>query len=232
MNTKPFNLGFFYTFLLLCINIGACAQNPQKNHTKNQQSVVENNKTNKKMDNQTTALATFGAGCFWCVEAVFLELDGVEKVVSGYMGGQKDNPTYKDICTGNTGHAEVCQITYNPQKISFKDLLQAFWTSHDPTTLNQQGADKGTQYRSVIFYHNQEQKQLSQQYKQELDESKAFSNAIVTEISPLNTFYKAEDYHQNYYAINPEQSYCTYVIKPKLDKFRKVFKDKLRTKKP
>lgn len=233
---KNFVILFILQILLvMCFSLGACAQNPkeanktQKNNVLNTDKKNNNIQNNKKMEN-STALATFGAGCFWCVEAVFLELDGVEKVVSGYMGGEKPNPSYREVCSGNTGHAEVCQITYNPQKISFQDLLQAFWLSHDPTTLNQQGADIGTQYRSVVFYHSPEQKQLTEKYKKELDASGAFNKPIVTEISPKSTFYVAEDYHQNYYALNPEQSYCSYVIKPKVDKFKKVFKDKLKTK--
>lgn len=174
------------------------------------------------------AIATFGAGCFWCVEAVFLELKGVEKVISGYMGGTVVNPTYKQVCTGTTGHAEVCRIVYDPAVISFGELLEAFWSSHDPTTLNRQGADVGTQYRSAVFYHNEEQKALAEKLKKELNESKAFKDPIVTEISAASQFYEAEDYHQNYFALNGDQPYCSMVIKPKLDKFKKVFKDKLK----
>ena len=177
----------------------------------------------------TTQTATFGAGCFWCVEAVFQQLDGVQSVASGYSGGHVDNPTYKQVCNGNTGHAEVIQITYNPQEISFAELLEAFWSSHDPTTLNRQGADVGTQYRSVIYYHNNEQKELAEKFKKELTASNAFSNPVVTEISPFTKFYKAEDYHQNYYNQNGDQPYCRMVIAPKLEKFKKVFKDKLKS---
>jgi peptide-methionine (S)-S-oxide reductase len=167
--------------------------------------------------------ATFGAGCFWCVEAVFLQINGVKSVVSGYSGGSVKNPTYKEICTGLTGHAEVCQIVYDPKVVSYATLLQAFFLSHDPTTLNRQGNDVGTQYRSVIYYHNKDQKQLSEQIKKELDASGAFNQPIVTEISPLGIFYQAEDYHQNYYNQNDNQPYCQFVIKPKLEKFEKVF---------
>lgn len=174
--------------------------------------------------------AIFGAGCFWCVEAVFLQLEGVVSVSSGYSGGSVVNPTYKEVCTGTTGHAEVCKIVYDPKKISFTDLLQAFWSSHDPTTLNRQGNDIGTQYRSVIFYRNEEQKNLSEKFRQELNASGAFPNPIVTEISALQHYYPAEDYHQDYYSQNADQPYCQMVIKPKLEKFRKVFKDKLKTK--
>jgi peptide-methionine (S)-S-oxide reductase len=172
--------------------------------------------------------ATFGAGCFWCVEAVFQELKGVEKVISGYTGGETRNPSYKEICTGLTGHAEVCRITYDPQQISFTELLEVFWQTHDPTTLNRQGADRGTQYRSAIFYHNEEQKQLAETYKKKLDISGAWKKPIVTEITALGTFYPAEEYHQDYFQQNSQQPYCTYVIKPKMEKFRKVFREKLK----
>lgn len=174
------------------------------------------------------SIATFGGGCFWCTEAVFQRVKGVEKVVSGYMGGKVKNPTYKEVTTGLTGHAEVIQITYNPSIISYDELLEIFWGTHDPTTLNRQGADVGTQYRSVIFYHNEAQKELAESYKKELDSSGAFDRTIVTEISPASAFYKAEDYHQNYFNLNSNVPYCTYVIQPKLDKFNKVFANKLK----
>ncbi|MCO4291613.1 peptide-methionine (S)-S-oxide reductase MsrA [Solitalea sp. MAHUQ-68] len=180
------------------------------------------------INNKTTDTVTFGAGCFWCVEAVFQQLKGVKSVESGYSGGETDNPTYKEVCTGETGHAEVAQIVYDPKVISFPELLEAFWGSHDPTTLNRQGADQGTQYRSVIFYHDQEQKELAEKYKKELDASGAFRGPIVTEIAPFTKFYKAEDYHQNYYNLNGNAPYCQFVIAPKLEKFKKVFKDKLK----
>lgn len=175
-----------------------------------------------------TQLATFGAGCFWCVEAVFQRLRGVVSVESGYAGGTVDNPTYKQICTGTTGHAEVCQIRYEPAKISFDELLEVFWKTHDPTTLNRQGADVGTQYRSVIFYHDDQQRVQAQRRKRELDQSGAWNAPIVTEISPLIKFFKAEDYHQNYFRSNPQQGYCQFVIRPKMKKFEKVFQDKLK----
>ena len=173
-------------------------------------------------------VATFGNGCFWCTEAVFQELKGVSKVVSGYTGGHKLNPTYKEVCSGNTGHAEVLQITFDPKLISFKELLEVFWGTHDPTTLNRQGNDVGTQYRSVIFYHNEEQKRLAVEYKKRLDESGAYDDPIVTEITAYEKFYAAEDYHQNYYKLNPNQGYCSYVIRPKVEKFKKAFADKLK----
>ena len=165
--------------------------------------------------------ATFGAGCFWCVEAIFERLDGVIDVHAGYTGGNIKNPTYEDICTGNTGHAEVIQINYNSFVISYEKLLNIFWKSHDPTTLNQQGADIGTQYRSVIFYHSEEQRKISQKSMQKVEKFKTYTNPIVTEIIPMGIFYPAEDYHQNYYRVNPNAPYCQVVIKPKLEKFKK-----------
>ena len=165
--------------------------------------------------------ATFGAGCFWCVEAVFQRLDGVKDVVPGYCGGDKVNPTYKEVCTGRTGHAEVAQITFDPATISFFELLNMFWQSHDPTSRDRQGNDIGTQYRSAVFYHNEEQRSAAEESKENLDNSKTFSNQIVTEITALDQFWPAEDYHNNYYDNNPNQPYCRIVIKPKLDKLFK-----------
>ncbi|MBI4548696.1 MAG: peptide-methionine (S)-S-oxide reductase MsrA [Ignavibacteriae bacterium] len=162
--------------------------------------------------------ATFGAGCFWCVEAVFERLDGVTSVVAGYAGGTNPNPTYREVCTGTTGHAEVAQITYDPAKISYEKLLDVFWEAHDPTTLNRQGADVGTQYRSAIFYHDEQQKLAAEKSKKEV--AKKFSDLIVTEIQPLTHFYEAENYHQDYYNNNPNAPYCRLVIKPKLDKLK------------
>lgn len=171
---------------------------------------------------------TFGAGCFWCVEAVYSDLNGVESVVSGYAGGTVKNPSYKEVCTGKTGHAEVCQITYNPSVISYKELLEVFWQVHDPTTLNRQGGDVGTQYRSAIFYHTDEQKQVAEEFLKTLNEEKVFPDPIVTEITAINNFYPAEDYHQDYFELNGDNPYCQAVVRPKLEKFRKVFKDKLK----
>lgn len=188
--------------------------------------IKEIDERNVDMSNLDTA--TFGAGCFWCVEAVFQELEGVEKVVSGYAGGDKENPTYEEVCSGSTGHAEVTNIYFNPEKITFKELLEVFWRTHDPTQLNRQGADVGTQYRSAVFYHDENQKELAEKYKKRLDESGAFDKKIVTEITQLDKFYPAEDYHQNYYNNNPGQGYCSFVIAPKLEKFRKAFEDKLK----
>jgi peptide-methionine (S)-S-oxide reductase len=173
-------------------------------------------------------LATFGAGCFWCTEAVFQDLEGVEKVESGYAGGRIANPTYKEVCSGLTGHAEVVNITYDPSKVSFEELLEVFWKTHDPTTLNRQGNDVGTQYRSVVYYHNDEQKRLTEEYKKKLNDAHAFPNPVVTEITAAPTFYKAENYHQDYYNLNGTQPYCQFVVKPKVDKVRAVFGDKLK----
>lgn len=180
-------------------------------------------KSNSAMDT-----ATLGAGCFWCVEAQFQLLDGVISVTSGFSGGTVKNPAYREVCNGTTGHAEVCQIVYDPSKISFDELLAAFWQTHDPTQLNRQGNDVGTQYRSVIFYHNEKQKELAEKYKKKLSASGAWDGPVVTEISPAGPFYKAENYHQNYFNGNGEQPYCQYVIQPKVEKFKKVFKDKLK----
>ena len=172
--------------------------------------------------------ATFGAGCFWCVEAVFQNLKGVHSVVSGYAGGHVKNPTYEQVCSDTTGHAEVSQIMYDPKQISYDELLEVFWKSHDPTTVDRQGNDVGSQYRSVIFYHNDEQKKIAEHYKKELSASGAFDAPLVTQIQPYNTFYKAEDYHQNYYNQHGFQPYCMFVIKPKVDKIQKIFKDKMK----
>jgi peptide-methionine (S)-S-oxide reductase len=184
--------------------------------------------TTEKKDQSGLQLATFGNGCFWCTEAIFQQLNGVEKVVSGYSGGKVKNPTYREVCSGLTGHAEVIQITYDPKKITFEELLEAFWQTHDPTTLNRQGADVGTQYRSAVFFHTEDQKRLATEYRKKLDESGAFDSPIVTEITAFTEFYPAEDYHQNYYNLNGEAPYCSYVIQPKVDKFKKVFKSKLK----
>jgi peptide-methionine (S)-S-oxide reductase len=178
---------------------------------------------------EQTETATFGTGCFWCTEAVFEQLEGVVKVTSGYMGGTVKNPSYKQVCTGETGHAECVQVTYEPSKISYDELLKVFFEVHDPTSLNRQGADEGTQYRSAIFYHNPEQKQKAEYYKAELNKSGAYDKQIVTEITPASEFYVAEDYHQEYYRNNKNTNpYCSIVIRPKLEKFQKVFAEKLK----
>jgi peptide-methionine (S)-S-oxide reductase len=169
------------------------------------------------------AVATFGNGCFWCTEAVFEELKGVQSATSGYSGGHVKNPAYREVGTGRTGHAEVLQIIYDPKVVSFEKLLEVFWQTHDPTTLNRQGADVGTQYRSAIFYHTEEQRKLAAEYKQKLDAAKAFDGPIVTEITPFSNFYVAEDYHQEYFKLNGDAPYCQFVVRPKVEKFRKVF---------
>lgn len=174
--------------------------------------------------------ATFAGGCFWCTEAVFLEIDGVKSVVSGYIGGKTENPTYKEVCNGDTGHAEAVQITYDPRKVDFGQLLEIFFATHDPTTLNRQGNDVGTQYRSEIFYHTEAQKELSQAYIQELEKEATygFGKKVVTKVTAAPKFYVAEDYHQNYYAQNKQQAYCSFVITPKVEKVREKYKAQLK----
>ncbi len=175
-------------------------------------------------------IATLANGCFWCTEAIFSSLKGVHKVTSGYSGGQKEDPTYKEVCSGNTGHAECLQIEYDPAVISFDELLEVFWKTHDPTTLNRQGNDIGTQYRSAVFYHSPEQKEKAEKYKDALNKSGAYDNPIVTEITAFSKFYPAENYHQQYFENNEnENSYCRLVVRPKVDKFKKVFADKLKS---
>jgi peptide-methionine (S)-S-oxide reductase len=178
--------------------------------------------------NETVQYITLGAGCFWCVEAIFQDLKGVSKVVSGYAGGHIKNPAYKEVCNGTTGHAEVVQLTYDPREVSIGEILEVFWKTHDPTTLNRQGNDTGTQYRSAVFYHTEEQKQAAEFYKAKLDESGAFRSPIVTEVTAFTNFFPAEDYHQNYFNDHGEQGYCQMVIRPKVEKFHKVFADKLK----
>lgn len=208
-----------FIFLLVFVALNSC--NAEKSQHKTEAK-------GGKMSYDKLDSATFGGGCFWCVEAIFQRLEGVEKVMSGYSGGKIENPSYKQITTGTTGHAEVIRIYYNPEIITFDELLEIFWTTHDPTTLNRQGADVGTQYRSVIFYHNESQKEIAERYKGELDKAEIFDSPIVTEISPLSNFYEAEDYHQNYYNENSNQPYCSFVITPKIQKLEKLFKHKLK----
>ncbi len=221
---------FFSGMIITLTTLVSCAQKSPANNT----TVIPNNKKmTTEMEYTTTGkteTATFANGCFWCTEAIFEELDGVISATSGYTGGQVKNPTYKEVTTGRTGHAECLQIVYDTSKISFDELLEVFWQTHDPTTLNRQGADVGTQYRSGIFYHNMEQKEKAEKYKAELDKSGAFDNPIVTEITAFTEFYPAEEYHQQYFENNENSNpYCRVVIRPKLDKFRKVFKDKLKS---
>jgi peptide-methionine (S)-S-oxide reductase len=205
--------------LLIITALTSCSQTP---------------KTLAKMNTATipkgvhTDTATFGEGCFWCTEAYFQRLKGVYKVISGYGGGHVENPSYEQVCDKNTGHVELCQIIYDPKQISYDELLEVFWKTHDPTTLNRQGNDEGPQYRSVIFYKNEVEKNKATQYKIALDKSGAWSHPIITGIEPFKNFYPAENYHQNYYNDNQNQGYCRFVIQPKLEKFEKVFKDKLK----
>jgi peptide-methionine (S)-S-oxide reductase len=208
-----------FIILFITIAVFGCKENKSQNQT------IEKVKME---DKSTLDTATFGTGCFWCTDAIFKRLKGVDTVISGFSGGTVSNPTYEQVCTGNTGHAEVCQIIFNPKEISYDELLQVFWKIHDPTTLNRQGNDVGTQYRSVIFYHNEDQKKKAEYYKEELNKSGAWKNPVVTEISPFTAFYSAENYHQDYFAKNPHAGYCSYIIAPKVEKFEKVFKDKLK----
>jgi peptide-methionine (S)-S-oxide reductase len=173
-------------------------------------------------------LATFGGGCFWCLEAIFRKLDGVERVLSGYSGGDFENPSYEQVCTGETGHAEVIQVSFDPEKVSYEELLEVFWKIHDPTTKNRQGNDVGSQYRSVIFYHSEDQKKLAEFYKSKLEAEGIWNRPIVTEIKAFTAFWPAETYHQDYYENNPSNRYCAVVIKPKIEKFKELFKDRLR----
>lgn len=212
-----------YIAFILALSINACAQ-PQKKETTKQKPQI-------KSSSMGTETITFGSGCFWCTEAIFQQVKGVEKVVSGYSGGHVVNPTYEQVCEKNTGHAEVCQLTFDPSQVSVDELLEIFWQTHDPTTLNQQGNDVGPQYRSVVFYHNEMQKQRAEYFLKELSKSGAFEKPIVTTIEPYKNFYKAENYHQNYYNQNGSQPYCYFVIRPKVEKFEKAFKDKMKPKK-
>ncbi len=177
---------------------------------------------------QSIEVTTLGGGCFWCLDAIFRDLEGLMKVESGYSGGTLHNPTYEEVCSGKTGHAEVVQLTFDPQKVSFREILEIFFTIHDPTQLNRQGADIGSQYRSVIFYHSIQQKLVSEKVIKELEDSDIWKKPIVTEIVPLNNFYRAEDYHQDYFNKNPDQSYCQFVIAPKILKFRMKYENKLK----
>jgi peptide-methionine (S)-S-oxide reductase len=204
------------------LGLQSCAQK-NSNTTK-----IKSNNTSMTTSNKILDTATFGTGCFWCTEAIFQQLEGVEKVTSGYSGGHVVNPTYEEVCSKTTGHAECLNILYDSSKITYDELLEVFWQVHDPTTLNRQGADAGPQYRSVVFYHNAEQKAKAEKYKTELDKSGAWDNPIVTTLEPMTVFYPAEAYHQNYYNSNTGQGYCQFVIRPKLEKFEKVFKNKLK----
>lgn len=219
LNQQPY-LKIAVTLVAAIFFISACGQS---NKPEKMNNMKETSANASHLDT-----ATFGAGCFWCVEAVFQRLNGVISIESGYSGGHIKNPAYREVCMGTTGHAEVCRIVYDKNKVSFDELLEVFWKTHDPTTLNRQGNDVGTQYRSAVFYHNEEQKQLAEKYKKAINESGAYPSPVVTEISPLINYYKAEDYHQNYYNQNGQEGYCRYVIQPKVEKFEKIFKDKVK----
>lgn len=208
--------------------ITACGQNKTTNPATMETKQTTSKANSENSSEQTIDTATFGAGCFWCVEAVFQRLEGVISIKSGYSGGTVKNPSYREVCSGTTGHAEVCQIIYDKTKISFDELLEVYWKTHDPTTLNSQGNDFGTQYRSVIFYHNEEQRLKAEKYKKELNEAKVYPNPIVTQIVAFTSYYPAEDYHQNYYNQNGNEGYCKFVIQPKVEKFEKIFKDKMK----
>lgn len=216
-------------FFLCCFALpfSSCGQGTAKSNTKEKST----NKTVAEKQSDSlgkTETATFAAGCFWCVEEQFKQLKGVLSVTSGYTGGTTENPTYEQVSTGTTGHAEACSIVFDPALISYKELLEAFFTAHDPTQLNRQGSDIGTQYRSAVFYHNQEQKKLAEFYINRLNREKVYGSPVVTQVVPFKTFYRAEGYHQNYYQNNAEQAYCRLVVKPKVDKFRKVFSGRLK----
>jgi len=214
--------------ILIAVSLQSLTSCAQKKSSVDQ-GTVHNKLTTPMNESANVDTITFGGGCFWCTEAIFQRLKGVISVTSGYAGGKIKNPTYREVCSGMTGHAECTQIAYNPGEISLAEILEVFFKTHDPTTLNKQGADEGTQYRSVIFYRNDEQKDIALDIKNGLDKSGAFNDPIVTEISPLPEFYKAEDYHQNYYNLNKEKnSYCTYVIVPKVEKFEKYFSEKIK----
>lgn len=209
------------SLFVLGFSFSSCAQ------SKNKPANGKKEETKNMVLKEGLETATFGAGCFWCVEAIFQDLKGVESVASGYSGGKVKNPTYREVCTGTTGHAEVIQIHFDPKVISFENLVRVFFTTHDPTTLNRQGADTGTQYRSAIFYHNEEQKEIAERMKKEFAPT-IWDDPIVTEISPSADFYIAEDYHQNYFKDNPNQGYCRIVINPKVKKFREMYADWLK----
>lgn len=206
------------------------ATNTKSDQKQGQQKQAQEKKMDASAETGSSGLekATFGSGCFWCSEAVFQQLKGVRSVVSGYSGGVTENPTYQQVCTGQTGHAEVIQVTFDPKEITYPELLEVFWQTHDPTTLNRQGNDEGTQYRSVIFYHTPQQKELAEHYKKELETEHVFHKPIVTEITEFSEFYPAEQYHQNYYNQNKSQGYCMAVIRPKLSKMKKVFHERLK----
>jgi peptide-methionine (S)-S-oxide reductase len=218
--------------MLACFTLilNACGEtiNKEKQMENKENIVSANTEANTAGATASTDTITLAGGCFWCVEAVYEMLDGVKSVVSGYSGGKVKNPSYREVCTGSTGHAEAVQITFDTSKTSIEEILKVFFTVHDPTTLNRQGADVGTQYRSAIFYRNEKQENIAKGIIDDLNKENAYSQPIVTQVVPYTNFYKAEDYHQDYYNLNKEQPYCRMVIQPKLEKFEKVFKDRLK----
>jgi peptide-methionine (S)-S-oxide reductase len=220
MNKLKILMAVTTTLALFSAGSTAAANQPTVNN-----DIMNNETTHTAVKTDT---ATFGTGCFWCTEAVFQELKGVIKVTSGFMGGHVANPSYEEVCTGTTGHAECLQIVYDPSIITFDELLEVFWESHDPTQLNRQGNDVGTQYRSAIFYNDAQQKEKAEHYKAQLNKEGAYPKPIVTEVTPSSAFYSAGDYHQNYYNTHGSQPYCYLVIRPKVEKFEKVFKNKLK----
>lgn len=213
------------TTLIMTISLSACAR---KKTADQQEAITKGTNALVVMGDKGLDTATFAAGCFWCIEAQFQQLIGVKEVISGYTGGTVKNPTYEAVCTGRTGHAEAVNIVYYPDSISFDKLLEAFFVAHDPTQLNRQGNDVGTQYRSAIFYHNNTQRTQSELIIKRLNEEKAYPKPIVTVVEAYGPFYKAEDYHKNYYKLNPDNPYCQYVIQPEVEKFKKVFKEFLK----
>lgn len=218
---------YITSFLLLnftFLQLFSCAQSAD---SRMKQNTSDSSKTTAQVPPEFQDTATVGSGCFWCTEAQFELLDGVISATSGFSGGFIKNPAYREVCNGNTGHAEVIQVRYDTRKLTYQDILEAFWASHDPTQLNRQGNDVGTQYRSVIFYHSENQKSIAETLKKRLDESGAYPDPVVTEISEFKAFYPAEDYHQNYFNENGDEPYCQFVVAPKVEKFKKVFKDKL-----
>jgi len=219
-----------YVFLLIALPVVLSANSTTNINRSNTDKEMNQGSRTKESLSIRKDTATFAGGCFWCIEEQFKQLKGVLSVISGFSGGTVSHPSYEQVCTGTTGHAEACNIIYDPSKISYADLLAAFFVAHDPTELNRQGNDVGTQYRSSIFYHNENQKNQAHYYIKRLDDEKAYRSKIVTEVVPYKVFYKAEDYHQSYYDNNSNVPYCRLVIKPKLDKFRKVFKEKLKQK--
>ena len=225
---QTLNICKFFGGLCTLFAFTSCAEQKNQNALVMPESTTT--VTEASLKDNTLDTATFGNGCFWCTEAFFQRLDGVQKVISGYSGGNIPNPSYEQVCTGTTNHAEVVQVIYDPSKLSYDELLEVFWKTHDPTTLNRQGNDVGTQYRSVIFYHDEEQKQKAEHYKEDLNKQWRLEQTGCNAIEPFRKFYPAENYHQNYFNNNPRQMYCQYVIRPKLEKFEKVFKDQIKAK--